>query len=89
MGSNFDGTRGINLLDFPLDKGTDIALIQKLLGHNDIKTTLRYLHVTNKYILQIISPPDHLKNLLTPKKIIRKYFFKCFKYLIAQPNCLT
>ena len=44
-----------------LDKGTDVTLIMKLLGHNDIKTTLRYLHVTNRDMLQIISPLDNLK----------------------------
>ena len=43
-----------------LDKGTDVTLIMKLLGHNDIKTTLRYLHVTNRDMLQIISPLDDL-----------------------------
>ena len=44
-----------------MDKGTDVTLIMKLLGHNDIKTTLRYLHVTNRDMLQIISPLDNLK----------------------------
>lgn len=44
-----------------LDKGTDVTMIMKLLGHNDIKTTLRYLHVTNRDLLQIISPLDDLK----------------------------
>ena len=44
-----------------LDKGTDVTLIMKLLGHNDIRTTLRYLHVTNRDMLQIISPLDDLK----------------------------
>jgi site-specific recombinase XerD len=43
-----------------LDKGTDISIIQKLLGHNDIKTTLRYLHTTNKDILKVVSPLDDL-----------------------------
>jgi site-specific recombinase XerD len=42
------------------DKGTDISMIQKLLGHNDIKTTLRYLHTTNKDILNVVSPLDSL-----------------------------
>ncbi len=37
-----------------LDKGTDVTIIMKLLGHNDIRTTMRYLHVTNRDILQII-----------------------------------
>jgi len=44
-----------------LDKGTDVTMIMKLLGHNDIKTTLRYLHVTNRDMLKIISPLDDLK----------------------------
>ncbi len=47
-----------------LDKGTDVVFIQKLLGHNDIKTTLRYLHVTNKDILNILSPIEDIKDML-------------------------
>lgn len=47
-----------------LDKGTDVVLIQKLLGHNDIKTTLRYLHVTNKDILNILSPLEDIKDII-------------------------
>jgi site-specific recombinase XerD len=43
-----------------IDKGTDVTMIQKLLGHNDIKTTLRYLHTSNKDLLRIISPLDDL-----------------------------
>jgi integrase/recombinase XerD len=43
-----------------LDKGTDVTMIQKLLGHNDLKTTLRYLHTSNKDLLKIISPLDNL-----------------------------
>ena len=43
-----------------LDKGTDVTMIMKLLGHNDIKTTLRYLHVTNRDLLQVLSPLDSL-----------------------------
>lgn len=39
-----------------LDKGTDVIKIQKLLGHNDLKTTMRYLHVTNRSLLSVISP---------------------------------
>lgn len=43
-----------------LDKGTDVVMIMKLLGHNDLKTTLRYLHVTNQDMMKIISPLDDL-----------------------------
>ncbi len=43
-----------------IEKGTDVTMIQKLLGHNDIKTTLIYLHTSNKNLLKIISPLDDL-----------------------------
>jgi len=43
-----------------LDKGTDVTMIMKLLGHNNIKTTMRYLHVTNRDLLQVMSPLDDL-----------------------------
>lgn len=43
-----------------LHKGTDISLIMRLLGHNDLKTTLRYLHVSNRDILKLMSPLDDL-----------------------------
>jgi integrase/recombinase XerD len=41
-----------------LESGTDIKFIQELLGHNDIKTTLRYIHVSEKSIKKIKSPLD-------------------------------
>jgi integrase/recombinase XerD len=44
-----------------VDRGTDVSMIQKLLGHNSIKTTLRYLHTSNKDLMKIISPLDDLK----------------------------
>ena len=44
-----------------IEKGTDVTMIQKLLGHNDIKTTLLYLHTSNRDLLKIISPLDDLE----------------------------
>jgi site-specific recombinase XerD len=41
-----------------LESGTDITYIQKLLGHNDIKTTMRYTQVSNKALNKIESPLD-------------------------------
>lgn len=43
-----------------LESGTDVVLIQQLLGHNNIKTTLSYTHVSKKSILNITSPLDNL-----------------------------
>jgi integrase/recombinase XerD len=43
-----------------IEMGTDINFVQKLLGHQDIKTTLIYTHVSNKLISKIISPLDKL-----------------------------
>lgn len=47
-----------------LDRGTDVVFIQKLLGHNDIKTTLRYLHVTNKDMINILSPIEDIGDFI-------------------------
>lgn len=43
-----------------LEKGTDIRYIKDLLGHFDIKTTERYLHVSKKELVNIVSPLDDL-----------------------------
>ncbi|MCO5235219.1 MAG: site-specific integrase [Chitinophagaceae bacterium] len=43
-----------------LDKGTDIKYIKDLLGHFNIKTTERYLHVSKKKLVNITSPFDDL-----------------------------
>ena len=45
-----------------LEFGTDISLIQKLLGHNDIKTTLQYTQVSDRTISNVKSPLDHLQS---------------------------
>jgi integrase/recombinase XerD len=43
-----------------LDKGVDIRYIKDLLGHFNIKTTERYLHVSKKRLVNIVSPFDDL-----------------------------
>ena len=43
-----------------LENGTDIRYIQAMLGHNDIKTTIRYTHIANKALSKIQSPIDRM-----------------------------
>ncbi|WP_350292372.1 tyrosine-type recombinase/integrase [uncultured Croceitalea sp.] len=44
-----------------LESGTDLRLIQELLGHNNIKTTMVYTHVSKRSMLQVKSPLDFLQ----------------------------
>lgn len=42
------------------DRGTDIRMIQKLLGHDNIKTTLIYTQVSKRSMLDIQSPIEDI-----------------------------
>jgi len=44
-----------------LEAGEDLRTIQSLLGHSSIKTTMRYLQVTQKHISKLKSPFDLLR----------------------------
>lgn len=43
-----------------LENGTDIRLIQELLGHHSIKPTIPYTHVSKALIQKAKSPLDEL-----------------------------
>jgi len=43
-----------------LEQGTDLRIIQKLLGHSDIKTTQIYLQISQALIKNIKSPLDNI-----------------------------
>jgi integrase/recombinase XerD len=41
-----------------LEAGTDIRILQVLLGHSSIRTTLRYTHITDRLLQKLVSPLD-------------------------------
>jgi hypothetical protein len=43
-----------------LEASTGLSIIQKLLEHNDIQTTLRYTHVSKLSLQKVTSPLDKL-----------------------------
>ncbi len=43
-----------------LEAGTDLATLQRLLGHNQLSTTLLYIHLRQDHLLRVGSPLDTL-----------------------------
>src|SRR5262249_52756136 len=43
-----------------LEGGTDLPTLRKLLGHNQLSTTLRYTHVEQSHLQRAVSPLDTL-----------------------------
>ena len=51
-----------------LEAGCDPVTIQRMMGHRNIQTTLRYLHVTQARVRTQVSPADLLPDLAEPQK---------------------
>ncbi len=43
-----------------LEQGTDIHIVERLLGHSSIKTTTIYLHLKKESLTKVVSPLDRL-----------------------------
>lgn len=43
-----------------LESGSDVTVVQSLLGHNEARTTLNYLHVAKPKLISVRSPLDSL-----------------------------
>jgi integrase/recombinase XerD len=43
-----------------LEQGTNLLIIQRLMGHSDLSNTLKYLHVQQLGIEQVVNPLDNL-----------------------------
>jgi integrase len=55
------GTGRITIIAHLVEQGVDISIVQALLGHTHLSTTIRYISVATRTIAAVKSPLDHLE----------------------------
>ena len=51
-----------------LRSSRNLALVQKALGHSDIKSTVRYAHVFDDEVVEAMAVPENVPESLKAKK---------------------
>lgn len=46
-----------------LEQGTNLLVIQRMMGHSDLTNTLKYLHVQQLAVEQVVNPLENLNNM--------------------------
>lgn len=56
-----------------IERGVDISIVQALLGHSHLSTTIRYISVATRAIAAVKSPLDHLRLAVPQMRLLEEH----------------